>query len=166
MMRQLGKSSTLVTAAAFCAAMLFAVSNSHVSAEENETTGSDRMGNDIPTIEAFVDAFNERDVDKVMTFFVDEDPVYHNMPGPPVKGTDAVRNLINMFVSSADSLDWEILHIAQTGDTVLAERIDRFVIKGKDVALPCLGAFDMKDGKIAEWRDYFDMATWTRQTAE
>jgi limonene-1,2-epoxide hydrolase len=27
-----------------------------------------------------------------------------------------------------------------------------------------MGAFELADGKIAAWRDYFDMATWTRQT--
>jgi limonene-1,2-epoxide hydrolase len=25
------------------------------------------------------------------------------------------------------------------------------------------GVFELRDGKIAAWRDYFDMATWTRQ---
>ena len=29
------------------------------------------------------------------------------------------------------------------------------------VNLPCFGIFEIADGKIAEWRDYFDMATFT-----
>ena len=146
--------------------MLFVFPHAELFAQSETKEGEAAVSDEIQAIHDFVSAFNAKDVDKIMTFFVDDDPVYHNMPGPPVKGTEGVRNLINMFISSADSLDWEILNIAQTGDTVLAERIDRFVIKGKDVVLPCLGAFDFERGKIAEWRDYFDMATWTRQNKD
>jgi limonene-1,2-epoxide hydrolase len=36
------------------------------------------------------------------------------------------------------------------------ERIDRFVMNGKPVALPVSGVFEVVDGKISFWRDYFD----------
>lgn len=116
----------------------------------------------IQIVEEFVAAFNAKDVDRIMEIF-GPDPVYHNMPGPPVKGVGPVRGLVSGFLTPAESVDWEILNIAEVGDTVLAERIDRFVINGKEVVLPCNGAFDIVDGRIVEWRDYFDMATWTRQ---
>lgn len=133
-----------------------------VSAQQE---GNNQMTKDIQTIQNLVAAFNKKDIDAIMQFFTD-DAVYHNMPMGPVKGTAAVRGLITGFIGPAEKLDWEILNIAQSGDTVLAERIDRFVINGKEVVLPCLGAFDMRDGKIAEWRDYFDMATWQKQNAK
>lgn len=120
------------------------------------------VSENIQLIEEFVAAFNAKDVDKIMTLFSD-DPVYHNMPGPPTKGAKAVRGLVSSFLTPAENVDWEILNIAESGDTVFAERIDRFVIGGKDIALPCNGVFEIRDGKIVEWRDYFDMATWTRQ---
>lgn len=132
---------------------------------QTENNGSTNVGADIQTIRNLVAAFNTKDVDAIMEFFTD-DAVYHNMPMGPVKGTEGVRGLITGFIGPAEKLDWEILNIAQTGNTVLAERIDRFVINGKEVVLPCFGAFDMRDGKIAEWRDYFDMATWTKQNAQ
>lgn len=123
------------------------------------------MSENIRLIEDFVAAFNAKDVEKIMGMWGPE-PVYHNMPGPPVEGTEAVRNLIESFVNPAEKIDWEILNIAASGDTVLAERIDRFVLGGKDIALPCNGAFEIKDGKISVWRDYFDMATWQRQMGQ
>jgi limonene-1,2-epoxide hydrolase len=116
----------------------------------------------IQTVNDFVEAFNRKDVDRIMTFFT-TDAVYHNMPGPPAEGIAAVRQAIESYVPTADSIDWEIVHAAQVGSTVLTERIDRFVIGGKTVVLPVMGAFDLRDGKIAAWRDYFDMATWRRQ---
>jgi limonene-1,2-epoxide hydrolase len=32
------------------------------------------------------------------------------------------------------------------------------------VELPVASVFEVRDGKIAAWRDYFDMGTWTRET--
>jgi limonene-1,2-epoxide hydrolase len=110
----------------------------------------------------FCRTVERRDVPALMAFFT-EDAVYHNMPGEAVKGTAAVRKAIESYVPTAASIDWEIVHAAQVGDTVLTERIDRFVIGGKPVVLPVMGAFDLRQGKIAAWRDYFDMATWGRQ---
>jgi len=132
---------------------------------DDETTRAEEepaVSENVQLVRDFVAAFNAQDVDRIMSFWGPE-PVYHNMPGPPVEGTEAVRKLIESFVTPAGSVDWEILHIAESGNTVLAERVDRFVLGGKEVVLPCNGAFDIVDGKIAEWRDYFDMATWQKQ---
>lgn len=132
------------------------------NAPTNEEAKTVTINAETQTIIDFIKAFNSKDVDAVMAFFT-EDAIYHNMPTGPVQGTQAVRNLITFFVAPAETLDWEILNIASVGSTVLTERIDRFVIKGKTVELPVMGAFELRDGKIAAWRDYFDMATWTRQ---
>jgi limonene-1,2-epoxide hydrolase len=35
----------------------------------------------------------------------------------------------------------------------------------KSVDLPCCGVFEMTDGKIRVWRDYFDLGTYTRAAA-
>jgi limonene-1,2-epoxide hydrolase len=35
---------------------------------------------------------------------------------------------------------------------------------GKSIALPVAGVFEIRNGKIAAWRDYFDMQTWLKQT--
>jgi limonene-1,2-epoxide hydrolase len=33
------------------------------------------------------------------------------------------------------------------------------------VELPVMGIFEVHDGKITAWRDYFDMATWMKAMA-
>ncbi len=123
------------------------------------------MSDKTQLVRDFISKFNEKDVDGIMAFFA-EDAVYHNMPSDPVTGLEGIRQLVSFFVGPADSIDWEITNIAQTENTVLTERIDRFVIKGKEIVLPIMGTFEIQNGKIAAWRDYFDMATWQRQTAE
>ena len=40
--------------------------------------------------------------------------------------------------------------MASRGDVVLTERV-RFVVGGKEIALPVAGVFEVRDGKIAAW---------------
>jgi len=36
---------------------------------------------------------------------------------------------------------------------------------GKDVAVPVMGTFEIRDQKIIAWRDYFDLNTFVSQMA-
>ena len=86
--------------------------------------------------------------------------VYHNMPAQPVAGKENVRRFIEGFLSTWTETDWEILSMAEQGDYVFCERIDKTKTTQGDVDLPCLGVFEMREGKISVWRDYFDMNTF------
>jgi limonene-1,2-epoxide hydrolase len=70
-----------------------------------------------------------------------------------------------MYTAPFERGEWEVKQIAAGGDVVLTERVDRFIGAEKTVELPVMGAFEIEDGKIAAWRDYFDMAAWTNQTS-
>ena len=37
------------------------------------------------------------------------------------------------------------------------ERTDHITRDGKTTALPLMGVFEVRDGKIALWKDYFDV---------
>lgn len=119
----------------------------------------------IDIITSFVAAWSEPklDVGKVLDFFTD-DAVYHNMPIQAIQGKDAIKGVIEQFMTPFDRCDWHVKHIAASGDVVLTERVDKF--RGsKTVELPVMGVFEIKDGKISAWRDYFDLGTWTKQMA-
>ena len=110
-------------------------------------------------IRDFIAAWSNLDADELTGYFT-EDGVYHNMPTDPVAGQDNLRGFIAAFLANWDKTDWELLNLFSSGDVVMAERVDRTVVAGKPVDLPCCGVFEMRDGKIAVWRDYFDMATY------
>jgi limonene-1,2-epoxide hydrolase len=52
------------------------------------------------------------------------------------------------------------LAVAETGNKVLTERIDHMVNAAGETmfSAPVMGIFEIEDGKIAAWRDYFDSA--------
>ena len=114
-------------------------------------------------VREFCAKWPERSIDTLLAYFTD-DALYHNMPMEPVTGKDGIREVLNLFIPAED-VEAEIVLLATRGNVVFTERVDRMTIAGKRVVLPCAGVFEIRDGKIAAWRDYFDLATWQRQTA-
>ena len=110
---------------------------------------------------SFCAAWTNLDPQQVLAYFTD-DAVYHNMPGPPLVGIAAVRAGIERFLKGWQATTWDVLNIAASGEIVFTERVDRIDSGGKHLDLPVVGVFELRDGKIAAWRDYFDMATYTR----
>lgn len=114
-------------------------------------------------VREFCNAIPRRDVEELVGFFSD-DAVYHNIPIAPVSGRDAIAATLHQFLDPATDAEFELLGLALSGQTVMTERVDRFTVNGKKIELPVMGAFEVDaGGKIAAWRDYFDMAQFTKQ---
>jgi len=117
------------------------------------------MNTNEAAVRDFIAAWARLDAKELTDFFTD-DGCYHNMPLEPAKGRENIEQLIAGFLSTWTETQWEILNIASSGNVVIVERIDKTKTTAGNVDLPCVGVFEMKDGKIKEWRDYFDMATY------
>ena len=81
------------------------------------------------------------------------------MPLPPVHGTAAVRETLEALLALCTDSEWVVHRELVSGDLVMNERTDRFEMGGKWVDLPVAGVFELRDGRIALWRDYFDLPT-------
>jgi limonene-1,2-epoxide hydrolase len=101
-------------------------------------------------------------VDALVAYFTD-DAVYHNIPVAPVIGRDAIKATIEMFTTGVERVEFRVLNIAAAGEVVLTERVDVFVLPGKIIELPVMGTFELRDGRIAAWRDYFDLNQYMTQ---
>lgn len=113
----------------------------------------------------FCQAFARQDVQELLGYFA-EDAVYHNIPMAPAEGKPAIEAVLKQFVQPGGRADFEIRHLAVTGNAVLTERIDRLTIQGKPVELPVMGTFEVNaQGRIQAWRDYFDLGQLTKQMA-
>lgn len=119
------------------------------------------MSSNEDIIREFIGVWSTLDVERIVDFFTD-DGTYHNMPTDPVSGQENLRGFIRGFIADWTGTDWEIKRILAEGDTVVAERIDRIKFADKSIELPCTGVFEMEDGKIKEWRDYFDLGTYMK----
>ena len=112
-------------------------------------------------VQEFCAAFATKDVATISSLLAD-DVVYHNVGMAPAVGKDASVAMIQGFLDMAEKMTFEIHRIAANGDSVLTERTDTFTINGADSPVAVMGTFDLSDGKIVAWRDYFDMGLITK----
>jgi limonene-1,2-epoxide hydrolase len=111
-------------------------------------------------VREFCAAWERKDPDELLGWFA-PDAVYHNMPVEPAKGHDAIRAVFDMFLPMATSIRFEILSLGVDGNRVYTERVDHFeTVDGRTIPLPVAGVFEIADGKITAWRDYFDLQTF------
>ena len=78
-------------------------------------------------IRSFCAKWADGNVKEIVNYF-DENAIYHNIPMAPVNGVDEIRLFIEGFFSSAESIEFEILHQVAAGNIVMNERIDTLVI--------------------------------------
>ena len=113
-------------------------------------------------VNEFIAALERQDVDAALALVAD-DIVYDNVPMGAVTGVDGVRAALGPFISGAGGVEWLVFRQSEWGSLVMNERLDRFKVADKWVEIPVAGLFEVVDGKIALWRDYFDLATFTNQ---
>jgi limonene-1,2-epoxide hydrolase len=108
------------------------------------------------TVTAFIHAIERRDLDAALAL-LHADIEYDNVPMSPVHGIPAVREFLEPFVTPAEGVEWVVHRQAASGDVVFNERTDRFLLAGKWLEIPVVGVWELRDGKIVLWRDYFDL---------
>lgn len=118
----------------------------------------------IEIVRRFCAVWSNMNADEIAGHFTD-DAVYHNIPMDPITGRDAIKSFIAGFAGGAELIDFRVQHIAADGPVVLTERVDVFVMPTGRVELPVMGTFEVRDGKIAAWRDYFDLKQFMDQMA-
>ena len=108
------------------------------------------------TVNAFIAAIGRRDLDAAVALLA-EDVEYDNVPMPTGHGRAASREFLAPFVEQASEVEWVVHRQAANGSFVLNERTDRFLLGGNWMEIPVAGVFEVADGQITLWRDYFDV---------
>ena len=76
--------------------------------------------------------------------------------------------LILAALDTAPTVENELIILKESvaGDFVVTERLDRHRLPDRWVELPVCGLWEIRDGRIAAWREYFDLQTLFRQWPE
>jgi len=117
---------------------------------------SDTAASNDQLVREFIAAWEQRDSDFIIGCFT-EDAVYHSMPLSPIVGKEAIAAWVRGFENIQPGR-LEVHHQIATGDVVMNERTDRIVLNGHPVTLPITGVFEIHEGRIRAWREYFDLA--------
>ncbi len=107
-------------------------------------------------IRCFIDAWEAKSLDGILELMT-PDARWLNVGLPESVGQDAIRKAIASFLATASSVEVKVRHIAETSHgAVLTERTDIFNNNGNVMSVDVMGVFELKDGKIHAWREYFD----------
>jgi limonene-1,2-epoxide hydrolase len=107
-------------------------------------------------VDAFLDAFAALDLDGALKY-LDDDVEYTNIPMMTVRGHAGVREVLEPFAAPIHENEFIILRKATDGPVVFLERLDRHRLDHGWRELPVNSVFEVHDGKITVWRDYFDL---------
>jgi limonene-1,2-epoxide hydrolase len=110
------------------------------------------------TVEAFLDAFAAMDFPAALPHLSD-DVEYTNIPMGTVRGHAGVRQVLEPFFAPIHENEFVILRRAAAGPVVFLERLDRHRLDYGWRELPVNSVFEVHDGRITVWRDYFDLTT-------
>ena len=116
----------------------------------------------IQVVETFLDALKANDLERALVL-LSEDVVYQNVPLPPDRGKQRVRRTLSLLMRVVTHFDVRMHHVAERDGVVLTERTD--ILRGPvlDLEFWVCGTFEVKNGKIVLWRDYFDLGGFMLQ---
>ncbi len=107
------------------------------------------------TVEVMLSALQNQDIDGVGAV-LDDNLVYQNVGFPTIRGR---ARALKLFRSMEGRMGFEVRthRIAVNGSSVLTERTDALVVGPLRVQFWVCGVFEVHNGRITLWRDYFDM---------
>jgi limonene-1,2-epoxide hydrolase len=111
----------------------------------------------------FFRAFDRLDLEGALSYLT-EDCVHDDKPVGIHRGKEEIRRFFAPQLKDLKSFRAELKETLSVGALVMNERVDWIELQGgKKAALPVMGAFEIQGGKIAVWRDYYDMASFHKQ---
>lgn len=114
------------------------------------------------TVETFLNALQDQDFDVAQNALA-QNLVYQNVGLPTIYGRNRAMKL---FRSMPGRVDFEVkIHrIAADGNAVLTERTDALVFGPVRLQFWVCGVFEVHEGRITLWRDYFDFLDMFKAT--
>jgi limonene-1,2-epoxide hydrolase len=106
------------------------------------------------TVEVFLHALQDADLETAGAALA-EDLVYQNVGLPTIYGRNRAMKLFRSL-GGASGFEVKIHRIAADGAAVLTERTDALIFGPLRLQFWVCGVFEVHDGQITLWRDYFD----------
>jgi limonene-1,2-epoxide hydrolase len=115
-------------------------------------------------VEGFLYALQDEDWDTVSAA-IDENIVYHNVGLPIINGRHRVLQVLRRgFDMPNAGFEVKIHRIAAEGTSVLTERTDALIFGPFRMQFWVCGVFEVRNGQITLWRDYFDFLDMVKAT--
>jgi limonene-1,2-epoxide hydrolase len=119
------------------------------------TDRPDDVGSPEDTVTAFLNAMQEGDVEVVIALAA-EGIVYTNVSLPTIRGKERFGKAARAYYRHHLGFQVVVHRIAASGSSVLTERTDALTLGPFRMQFWVCGVFEVEDGQVTLWRDYFD----------
>ena len=116
----------------------------------------------IEIVRAFLVAMEKMDFDAIPKYIA-ENCEYINGPLGTFRGPAGVRAQLEPFFTPMAENKFIVHREVANGPVVFLERLDRHLLGSKWIELPVNSVFEVHNGNITVWHEYFDMATIANQ---
>lgn len=113
-------------------------------------------------VEGFLNALADEDLDTAGSILA-EDVVYQNVGLPTIYGRSATLKVFRRM-QGRTRFEVKTHRIAADGSAVLTERTDALILGPLRLQFWVCGVFEVDDGHITLWRDYFDFFNMFKAT--
>ena len=110
-------------------------------------------------VRRFMTLMEPLNYDEALKIISDNCEYINPPPLGTVVGPVGVRAVLEPFFGPTKENEFRVLREATAGPVVFLERLDRHLFGDKWVELPVTGVYEVQDGLITYWRDYFDAPT-------
>lgn len=117
------------------------------------------MSAGVNVLTQLIEANKRHDKAAVLALLTQDVEYHYHVGSKPLVGIEKVAKFLDKYWGFASDPNWRIDRHAQNGDKLLVEGSEEYTDTRTGVRLttPYMGIFEFRDGKIARWRDYFEM---------
>jgi limonene-1,2-epoxide hydrolase len=117
----------------------------------------------VEVVTRFLDAMQDGDVETVIELVAD-DIVYSNVSLPTIRGKERFSRAARAYYRHHLGFAVVVHRIAGSGSSVLTERTDALILGPFRMQFWVCGVFEVENGQVTLWRDYFDWRSTTLAT--
>jgi limonene-1,2-epoxide hydrolase len=113
----------------------------------------------IETVKKLQSLAERRDRAAILAMVTSDLEYHYHVGSKPVTGPEGLGRFLDNYWGRSEEAVWKIETFAQSGDTLLMEGWEEYTdtTNGQRVMNRYMGAMEFRDGKIARWRDYFQL---------
>jgi ketosteroid isomerase-like protein len=117
------------------------------------------MGALIDVVHELQRANERRDRDAILALVTPDLEYHYHVGSKPLRGPDKLARFLDGYWARMRDTVWKIEKWAETGDTLLMEGWEEYTdsTTGRRVTNRYMGSMVFRDGRIAVWKDYFQM---------
>lgn len=110
-------------------------------------------------LQAIMRATRAQDTEAFLSYLTDDVEYHYHMSSRPLLGKEWVRRFMDKYRTYTADVVWEVLRVAEGADFLMVEGREEYTDTrtGQRVIHPYMGILEFRDGKVAKWRDYFEM---------